>query len=224
VRFYAADRTFIEWHKTADMVEPGTNWTRLAGKFGAGTAAAGPANAQYMTVGAILNIDSGEVPGNRLYQVTGLMISRSEPPPLLPASGTVSIYGSTTDTFGYYTVDTITVNAPGPGTVTVVLNANMSYYGCDSASTGTRYCLAYLYLCTTTNSWCSPAIEASYEDPDNSTVSNATATRSLSTTVNVGAAGPRQFHVTVYPYVSGVEISGTAAAFFTPGALSVTNP
>jgi hypothetical protein len=51
------------------------NWHTYSARFGSGTGRPIPANARYMTVGAILNYD-GSVPGNRFYQVAGLAIDR----------------------------------------------------------------------------------------------------------------------------------------------------
>lgn len=48
-------------------------WHTYSGRFGSGTPRPLPADARYMSVGAILNYDNA-VPGNRIYQVTGLGI------------------------------------------------------------------------------------------------------------------------------------------------------
>lgn len=224
VRFYAADRTFIEWHKAADMVDPGTDWTLLKGKYGAGTGVAAPANAQYMTVGALLNISAGDLPGDRVFQVTGLEIW-GEPPPILPASGTAGFYGTVTKTYEYATLDSITVNVPGPGTLTLMLNANVQYDGCDASTSASRLCRADLYLCPEPSSRCDNAFaDASHEDPDNIESENPGTTRTIISTVSVAAAGPRRFHINVYALASGILMHGNVTAFYTPGALTVTNP
>jgi hypothetical protein len=58
-----------------------TNWHTFSAKFGSGTARSLPANARFMSVGAILNYD-GAVAGNRNYEVTGLQIAPAGRPPI----------------------------------------------------------------------------------------------------------------------------------------------
>ena len=53
------------------------DWHTLNARFGSGTGRALPPTARYMSVGAILNVDTGDVAGNRFYQVTGLAITRA---------------------------------------------------------------------------------------------------------------------------------------------------
>lgn len=58
-----------------------TNWRTYTAEFGSGTARPFPANAAYMSVGAILNYD-GAVAGNRNYEVTALTLTNTNRPPL----------------------------------------------------------------------------------------------------------------------------------------------
>lgn len=70
------------WFYPASNVQlTDTNWHTYSAKFGSGTSRPLPANARFLSVGAILNYD-GAVAGNRNYEVSGLQIAPTGRPPI----------------------------------------------------------------------------------------------------------------------------------------------
>jgi len=69
------------FYPASNVLLTDTNWHTYSAKFGSGTGRPIPANARFLSVGAILNYD-GAVAGNRNYEVSGLQISPSGRPPI----------------------------------------------------------------------------------------------------------------------------------------------
>lgn len=68
------------WYYPAEFVQPAEDvWTSWKVDFGAGTGRPFPAEAYEMTVGFIINYDTGGVRGTRTYQVQGLGLFDSAP-------------------------------------------------------------------------------------------------------------------------------------------------
>jgi hypothetical protein len=59
-----------------------TAWRTYTGTFGAGTAKPLPAQARFVTVGAILNYGGSFIAGNRVYEVQSLNIENTRRPPI----------------------------------------------------------------------------------------------------------------------------------------------
>lgn len=89
VRYFDADKNLLEgqdWNAAYNQ-KPGTTWVTYAAKFGAGTANAIPAGAQFMTAGTLLNLDTNTSNnGNSIYQATALAITPTTPPPVAPTA------------------------------------------------------------------------------------------------------------------------------------------
>lgn len=145
VRYFDADKNLLEgqdWNAAYNQ-KPGTTWVTYAAKFGAGTANAIPAGAQFMTAGTLLNLDTNTSNnGNSIYQATALAITPTTPP--VPAPPTkyapVQYQGCTQNSPGagqtYNPVQrTFTIDRPQ----FVTFTGRLSFSG-----TGTRF--SYLYL------------------------------------------------------------------------------
>lgn len=144
VRYFDADQVFLGKFDAALMQTPGgggspqlTDWVHYTAKFGAGTANAIPAGAQFMTVAAILNIDNGDVNGNRVYQVTGLQIQPTTPPVPAPPTPVAPITFSGCNTTnpggtGYWLMMNRTFTLDRPQWVTIAGKVG-------SSGTGYRY-------------------------------------------------------------------------------------
>lgn len=147
---------------------------------------------------------------------------------LMAAAGSASIWGLTTSE-SVAEMDSFTVNAPGPGTLTVVVMGS-AYLDCDATSSSSRLCsAAYLGICDTSASTttCGETYSSYYfEDPDNVSPTNEEEWIALARTVNVGSAGARTFYLNGRSHTSGMlwRISGYVLAIFTPASMTVTNP
>lgn len=87
VRFFDADKVYMaEKDFVAALRQaPGAAWTTYSARFGAGTASAVPAGAQFMAVVGILNMDNtNDGNGTSIHQLTGLSIDQTDPPVAAP--------------------------------------------------------------------------------------------------------------------------------------------
>jgi hypothetical protein len=115
-----------------------TSWHTISAKFGSGTGKTIPANARFMTVGAILNYD-GAVAGNRNYEVTALQIAPAGRPAIYATdprtTGCPTVVNTTAGVTVLITTGTFTLDRPAQ--VHAVANI-------ISITTGRRD--AYLYV------------------------------------------------------------------------------
>jgi hypothetical protein len=138
------------------------------------------------------------------------------------AAGIIRIDGATTNSTAS-TIDSLRVAAPGPGIVTIIVMGN-AVLDCDSTSTGSRICTAYLGLCeqgNTTN--CGYSYRPYFhEDPNRSQSANPGHFVTVARTFSV-QGGSKVFYLNGQSYQSGKRwsISGYAIAFFTPYSLPV---
>ncbi len=74
------------FYPVSNLTLTDTAWHSYSADFGNGSGRPFPANAAYMSVGAILNYD-GAVAGNRNYEVTALTLSSTTRPPIFVVDG-----------------------------------------------------------------------------------------------------------------------------------------
>lgn len=118
------------WYYPVSFVQlTDTNLHFYRAPFGAGTERPLPANARYMSVGAILNYD-GSIAGNRIYEVSGLGIQDIR---AVAASDTVAYDGSAGVTPGTAQALYTPTQTLGKGTYFV------TYYHCLSGCSQTYY-------------------------------------------------------------------------------------
>jgi hypothetical protein len=144
------------------------------------------------------------------------------------AAGSASIFGQTTS-FSVSEMDSFTVNAPGPGTLTVIVMGS-AYLDCDATSSSSRLCTnARVGICNTSASskTCGVSYQRyDFEDPDNANSYNKEPWITLARTVNVSAAGARTFYLNGRSSTNGMtwRIQGYVIAIFSPNSLGVTSP
>jgi hypothetical protein len=119
------------YYPVANVQLTDTNWHTYRAQFGASTSRPFPASARFMSVGAILNYD-GAVPGNRIYEVSGLGIRDGR----VAASDNVAYDGTAYVATGTAQALLTPVQTLGQGTYLV------DYYHCLGAASADYYIAA----------------------------------------------------------------------------------
>jgi hypothetical protein len=149
----------------------------------------------------------------------------------LGAAGTIDIGGNTTNATPTE-IDSITVTAPGPGTLTVLAFMD-TFIDCDSTVASTRICsTAAIGICDAGAVGTAASCGTSYrtiwhEDPDNTNSLNKQHFLSMGRTFTVDAAGARRVFINAQGPEAGrtIDIRGYVLVQFQPSpALTVTNP
>jgi len=148
----------------------------------------------------------------------------------LPSVGSLLLVGST-NAQDPTTVESFTVDAPGPGTLLIEVMGNI-WIDADASSASSLTTRVNWGICTTPNASdsCGDTYwDTHYQDADNVSSNNATPGSGRARTVEVSAAGPQTFYVNAETLASTTVFnlySTWAVVTFVPGdsALSVTSP